>query len=348
MDETEFRILDTLSRDPDRQISISELTREIQHLHGTAHYPNTYRALQEMKQEGIIDLAKTGSASMVSLNLRNPQTIDSLSEMELHKRHALSEKREEFQRLSSSISDYAALGPISLIDPERNLKLNRAELVIPLPEWAATKEAPEALRQSLESLEAKLDMRIDALTLGEAEFRSLLAARDRNSLKEMLSKQTTILAPDLFWGQIRNAWAHGIQVHFDCEETNPAKIPARDIIHNLARFGYTEFGPRITDGRDIGIEYIVTALLLGGDARRILAIPTLLAKNQPNYTLLLFLSRKYGTQGQLLGLMQALAKFKEDPGLRKAIEALERNHTEAAKVNESAIEENLRTYNALK
>jgi DNA-binding PadR family transcriptional regulator len=348
MDETEFRILDTLSRDPDQQVSISELTRDIRRLHGTAHYPNVYKSLHQLRKEGVVSLTKTGNTSIVSLDLRSRETADSLSEMELRKRHSLLRKREEFQRLVDSVSDATSVGPTSLIDPEKNIKLNRAELVIQVPNWASSKRNIETLRESLQGLERKLDLRIDALTLNESAFQSLLAGQDKNPLREMLSKQTTVVAPDLFWTQIRNAWAHGIRVHFDREATNPAKISEKDLVYNLARLGYTEFGPRIADGQDFGVEFIVTALLLSGDARRIQAIPILLAKNQANYALLLFLSRKYGAHGKLLGLMQALAKHNEDPSLREAIRILERERVQAAKVNEAAIEETLRTYNALK
>ncbi len=348
MDETEFRILDTLSRDPDQQVSISELTRDIRRLHGTAYYSNVYESLHQLRDEGIVSLTKTGNTSTVSLDLRNRETTDSLSEMELHKRHSLLGKREEFRRLFDSISDATSVGPTSLIDPERNIKLNRAELLIQVPDWASSERNTEALRENLQELERKLNFRIDALTLNESAFRSLLAGQDKNPLKEMLSRQTALLAPDVFWTQIRNAWAHGIRVHFDREETNPAKISEKDVVYNLARLGYTEFGPKIAEGRDFGVEYILTALLLTGDARRIQAIPILLAKNRANYALLLFLSRKYGVQGQLLGLMQALAKHHEDPGLREAIQILQRERVEATKVNEAAIEETLRTYNALK
>jgi hypothetical protein len=46
--------------------------------------------------------------------------------------------------------------------------------------------------------------------------------------------------------------------------------------------------------------------------------------------------------------MEALTKYKEDSNLREAIQVLQRDHVEAAKVNEAAMEKTLRTYNALK
>ncbi len=348
MNETEFRILDTLSRDPGRELSISRLTREIRRLHGAAHYANTYRALMGLQKQGVVHLKKTENTSLVSLDLKNRGTIDSLSEMELRRRHTLLEKREELQRLYDAFSDASYLGPISLIDAERNIKLNRAELLIQLPDWAWNRASTDMLEGKLEEAEGRLGIRIDALTLDDNRFRSLLAAQEKNPLKEMLSKHTTLLAPDLFWNQIRNAWAHGIQIRFDEDETNPLKISEQNLLYNLARFGYTEFGPQIKEGQDFGIEYVVIALLLRGDARRIRAIPGLLAKNAANYELILFLSKKYEMQSKLFGLLRALAKHKRDKDLESVLRILEKSGVKEIKTDGRSIEEMMRTSNALK
>ena len=345
MDEMEFRILDTLSRDPGRQMSISALTREIERLHGTAYYANTYNALRQLETAGTIDLTKAGNSSQVSLNLRDPRTIDALSEMELRKRRALLSAREELRRLFDSLLDSPSIPPASLIDAERNAKLDRAELLIPLPKWISSAGAND-LFESLRETADRLNIRIDALALDEEGFRALLAAPDKNALKEMLSRQTALLAPDLFWGKIRNAWAHGIRIHFDREETNPAKISEPDLAYNLARFGYTELGSSSKEGEDFGIEYIVTAILLKGDARRIQGIPVILAKNPANYALLLFLSKKYGVEGELLGLLRPLTRYEESRGLREAIARLEASRVKEVKVNEARIRETMRNYNA--
>lgn len=345
MDELEFRILDTLSRDPGRQMSISALARDIKRLHGTAYYSNTHKALHRLQKEGVVHLTKAGSSSQVSLDLRNRQTIGALSEMDLRKRHSLLSGREELQRLFDSLSDPPSIAPASLIDAERNAKLNRAELLIQIPGWISNART-KILGDSLREMEARLNIRIDALALDEKGFRSLLAAPDKNALKEMLSKQTALLGPDLFWSGIRNAWAHGIRIQFDRDETNPAKMSEQDLTYNLARFGFSEFGSPAKEGESIGIEYIVIAVLLKGDARRIQGIPVILAKNPANYALLLFLSKKYGIQGELLGLLRTLARYKESQDLRRALLVLEAAGVREVKVNETSVREMMRTYHA--
>jgi DNA-binding PadR family transcriptional regulator len=347
MDETEFKIIDALSRDPDEKFSISALTRDIHRLHGTAHYPNIYKSLQRMHEEGIIDIERTGNSSLVSLNIGNMQTIDALTEMEIRRKHILLAKWKDLRRLLESISAELPTCQASLIDAERNVKLNRAELLIQLPDCPSDAHLCENLSKKLREIEGRLNIRIDPLMLDEMEFRALLAARDRNQLKEMLSRHTALQASDLLWNLIRNAWTHGIRIHFDSDETIPAKISGGDLIHNLARFGYTEFGARIGEGRDIGIEYIVIALLLNGNARRTNAIPVILAKNKTNYSLLLFLAKKYGLQSELYGLLNAMAKHREDSDLRRALSILEKSNVREVKVNDASIEKIMRTYNAL-
>ena len=85
-------------------------------------------------------------------------------------------------------------------------------------------------------------------------------------------------------------------------------------------------------------------MLLAGSARRIEAIPVLLAKNRPNYGILIFLSRKYGTEGMLLGLLKALDKIKRNGESEYAIKALEALKTRGEKVDEKSIREKMRLY----
>ncbi len=346
VDETAGRILNTLSRDPGARVSISDLSRDVRRLHGTAYYSNVYHALQRLRRDGIVQVEKTGHSSLVSLDLRNPQTVDALSETELRTSGSLLAGREDLRRLFDSLAEAPWIGPTSLIDWERNAKLNRAELLVQIPDGMSSGSV-EALHARFRELEAKLNLRIDVLILDDKGFLSLLAAMDRNALKEMLSRRTALFAPDLFWSKIRNAWAHGIRVRFDREETHPARISEQDLVRNLARFGYTEMGSPPKQGRDIGIEFIVAAVLLGGDARRIRAIPVVLAKNAANYGLLLFLAKKYAVQGQLVGLLRVLAKHRESEALRHALRVAEAAPVKETRANEAAIEDTMRSYNAI-
>ena len=89
MDETTFRILDTLSRELGRQISINELTRKIAKQHGSAYYANIYKKLLALNKEGTILIGRIGKSSIISLNFKNYLLIDLLIEMELKKKKGI-------------------------------------------------------------------------------------------------------------------------------------------------------------------------------------------------------------------------------------------------------------------
>jgi len=89
VDETTFRILDTLSRELGRQISINELTRKIAKQHGSAYYANIYKKLLALNKEGTILIGRIGKSSIISLNFKNYLLIDLLIEMELKKKKGI-------------------------------------------------------------------------------------------------------------------------------------------------------------------------------------------------------------------------------------------------------------------
>src|SRR3990172_6140753 len=134
MSGTAFKILDTLSRDPGTPISVNELTRRVRALHGTAYYANVYRALRSLNKQGIISIEKSGRSSLTSLGLTNYLTLDLLTEMELRRKREILETRPEFRLLVEGI-DKSCQGlrdivTMALIEPERNIRLNRAELLV--------------------------------------------------------------------------------------------------------------------------------------------------------------------------------------------------------------------------
>lgn len=348
MDETTFRILDALSRQLGSDISINELTKEIEGLHGSAYYANIYRALQNLVETGIIALAKAGKSYFISLNFGNYLAIDFLAEMELRRKYELLRRNPEMQMLLAEIGSQCSDFPIksiSLINPERNIRLNRTELLIMLQK--RSEEEMDALQETMQALYRRHNMRIDYLAIRREEFEDLLKSEERNPLKEMLSDKIAFFNPQAFWMAIAEAFEKGIRVRIERQETNPAKISEQDMTFNLARFGYKEIGAEIKQGERICIEYIITSILLKGDARRIEAIPILLAKNQANYSLLVFLSRKYALSDRLLGLLKALNSIRPKKEVQEAIRSLETMNVKAVKINESSVRENMRLYNAI-
>lgn len=163
----------------------------------------------------------------------------------------------------------------------------------------------------------------------------------------MLANKITFHSPQEFWSNIAGALAAGYRIKLLKQETNPAKIPERDLIFNLARLGYREIGLEIVGGERICIKYIIASIMMKEDARRIDAIPIVLAKSEANCNLLTFLSQKYALSGRLLGLLDTLNRVRSTKETANAIEILETLKTKEIKADHRTIEQKMRLYNAI-
>ncbi len=346
---TELKIIDTMSRNIGKPTSINELTKEIKRLYGSAYYANTYNSLQELWKERFLTIEKFGNSSIASFDFTNYLTPDLLTEMELKKKREFLANRPELQPLFESIEDEfrnsALIKSITLINPERNIKLNKADLLIILD---GQHSIESKLHEKLRSIQKRQYLKINPLFLRTSELLDFLKSKERNPLKEMLYDKLTFYLPQDFWAQIRNAYIHGFQISFEKDETNPARMSESDLMHNLARFGYKEIGPEMRQGQqEICIEYIITSILLKDDARRIDAIPIILAKNKANYELLGFLSRKYGLSERLLGLLIALNQIKPSNDVERAIGGMQESGIKEIKISEKSIRDKMLLYNAI-
>lgn len=354
MDETTSRILDTLWKQTGRPISIRELTFEIRESYGTAHYANIYRKILALAKERIINLTKAGRSSLANLNFAEYLLIDILTELELKRKHDLLTRSHELQILLKDIEeryeDIRSIESISAINAERNLKLNRAELLI-LMHRSKGDDLPRKIiniHEIARELQAMHNIKLDPLILTTDEFLDFLTSDDTNPLREMLSSKLAFHSPQEFWREIATASAKGKRISLLERETNPAKISEKDLIFNLARFGYKEIGLEITEGERICIEYITTSIMMRENARRIDAIPIILAKSGANYNLLIFLSQKYGLSARFFGLLKALDIMRPTKETANAIEILKVLKTKEIRADEKAIAQRMRLYNAIR
>lgn len=354
MDEATYRILDILSRSIGNPLSINELTGKIENTYGGAYYANINEKIHDLAKDGVIVLAKAGRSSLVSVNFNNYLITDLLAEMELRRKQFFLQGRQEMQMLMMEIDTYLhsflLIKSISLMNPERNTKLNKIELLIHLrrTERDKVEESKIGIHIILDNLQKIHNIRIDYVILEDKMFLNLLKSDEINPAREMLSNKIVILNPQDFWLEIKKA-GEGIKMIPAENETNPAKISEDDIVFNLARFGYTEFGPTVKQGRFICIEYVITAIMFQNNARKIDAIPVILAKNsdKTNYDLLLFLARKYGFGGKILGILKALRNLVTH-GMKVIVEPiklLEAMKIEEIKADQKSIKEKLKLYN---
>ena len=312
MKDTEFKILDIMSREIGNPISIRKIKEKINDIHGHAHYPEIYSKIQELEKKKIINIDKYGKSSIATLNFDNPLLIDSIAQVELINKIHFLEERKDWQililQINAYLREFSMIRSILIINPETNAKLNRIEFLVLLRKEENKKES-EDIRSNMELLQRVHNIRIDYLMLDETSFENLLRYEDANPIKEVMSDKIVIFYPQTFWFMIKNLLDKGIRIKVEEKSISLAKISEQDIVFNLARFGYKEMGTTITQGNPIGIEYLVTSILVKKDnVRRLESIPIILAKNKEkiNYSLLVFLATKFKRVRQLYNILKVL------------------------------------------
>lgn len=358
-------ILDTLAREQSNPISISELTKEIGERYGRGHYHTIYNKIQALEKERMIILERIGKATIPKLNLQNYFLLDLLTIIEMRKKQDFLMKYPELQLPLMSIGDYCKglhyIESICMIEPERNKKLNRIELLILLKGGTDIDNRhdndTEHIRTEIfeinrltQALQNKYNIKIDSLILRPNEFQELAGTEEINPLRKMLAELIAFFSPENYWREIRKIQTKGITARILNEETIPIKISKKELIYNLARFGYKEFGYSIQQGSNICIEYIITAILQSNNTRMIEAIPIILAKNDKeiNYRMLLFLCQKYSLSEKILGLIQTLNELKSTEKTKEATAALQDAGIKAEDIiDKTTITEKMKLYNVL-
>ena len=355
MDEATYKILDILSRRLGIPMSINEITKNIDEIHEGAYYANTHKKIKELDREEILTLTKAGRSSLVSLNFNNYMIIGMLAEMELRRKHDFLKGKQEMQMLMLETDTYLRSVPlishILLMYPEKNTRLNKAEMLIHLKE-SDDKKALEGTKIQIhamaEILRQTCNVRVDYLALENGVFVDLLRSNECNTVREMLHDKIAILHPQDFWLEVKNVTGKGIKISAISHETSPAKISEEDIVFNLARLGYTEIGSKVRQGKPFCIEYVISSIMFHNDARRIDAVPVIIAKNPKiSYDLLLFLARKCGFGGRMLGILRTLRDLAahEMKTADEPIRLLEAMRTKEVKADAKSIKEKLRLYN---
>jgi Fe2+ or Zn2+ uptake regulation protein len=329
------RILDTISSHLGEPLSINQLKDKIKEKYGIAHYSNIYKQIKQLENEGLLKLDSCGKSSIIRPNFENDLIIDLFSKMDI------------FSHMSNFIKDICSIKSISSINSEKNSELNRIELLFLIREIIDYKEVTCELYRRTRELQDKFNIRIDSLILNENEFSSLLKLNEINPLREAIAKEITIFCPQAFWSQIKEV-SEESEIKAILKETKPSHILEIDLIYNLNRFGYKEFGYRISQGHKYCIEYIITNLLLSEDARKKDAIPILLAKNNFRLNLLIFLAQKYKTTGKLLGLLKVLQTIRPIDKIQDTIQLLETMTDEKeTTTDEESVIRNMRLYNVI-
>jgi len=350
MDTPTLRILDTISSNLGDSLSINQLTERIRETYGTAHYANIYQKLQKLKKEGLLSLDLIGRSSNIKLNFQNYLLIDTLAEMEIEKKKNFLAKRTDqilfLTEIDKLLNETDTIRSVSSINPTKNIKLNKTELLFLLRKTPEYHSETLQLHKEMLKLQKKHNLKINSLILDRNDFHELIKSDEINPLREALSEKTIFFGPQAFWSEIKQV-TETTEIRNIKTETKPANISNSDLTYNLYRFGYKEFGLQLAQGKTFCIEYITTAILLQDDARLTEAIPVILAKNSYKSNTLAFLTQKFETTGKLMGLLKILHTIKPTRETTETIDSLETFNAETIPADEESILQKMRLYNAL-
>jgi hypothetical protein len=253
------------------------------------------------------------------------------------------------EKMDRDFGNTPSIKSICSVDLERNIKLNRLELLFLLRNTdahQAHQEETAAIYMKLRSMESQYNLKIDGLTLNEAEFKQFLESDEANPVKEMMYRKTVLFCPQTFWNIVREIIKKGTKIRTEETELDLVDITQTDLAYNLARFGYEEFGSTARTGHKICIEDIAMALLMQRSIRRTEAVPIILAKNDANGNLLTFLSKKYGVDGRLLGLLKILIRARPREYVEQAIKLLGASGAKEVKADNKSILQRMTLYGA--
>jgi hypothetical protein len=270
--------------------------------------------------------------------------------MEIEKKMNFLSKRNDLfsflTEMDKSLTDNCAIKSISSINPLKNIKLNRIELLFLLRDIPNYHNETIELYKEMLTLQNKYNLKINNLIIDKQGFFDLTTSDEINPIREALSEKITLFCPHAFWNEIKEI-AEKTEIRAIRLETKPANISDLDLTYNLNRFGYREFGLHFTQGKKFCIEYITTAILLKDDARRIEAIAIILAKNKFKSNILAFLSQKFQTAGRLIGILKILYKISPKSEIEETIDILKAFNAEEIPADEASIKQKLELYNAL-
>jgi hypothetical protein len=246
--------------------------------------------------------------------------------------------------MEKSLNDMSSIKSISSINPAKNTRLNRIEFLFLLRKTTHYFDETVRICTETQKLQNKHNIRIDSFILDQDDFSNLARSNEINPLREALTTQTVFFCPQAFWNEIKKI-VEETEIRTIRTETKPASISNLDLVYNLGRLGYKEFGLNIKQGRSYCLEYMTMALLLQDDSRRLEAVPVILAKNTFKRNLLAFLSLKFGTAGKLLGLLKILRDAKPTNAIDETIKILETFNVKEMHADERSVLQKMRLYN---
>ena len=327
MNDTEFRVLITLSEEIGNSDSISELTKKIKSNFGTADYKNTHNCIQNFAENNMIKFEKKGNSLITKLNFENNLLVDKLTEIEIIKKIKYLENNKKFQIIFSELifhaKEFKQLKTLIFLDPKNNLKLNKIELLMIINNNEIKNETRK-INKIFEQIKKKHNIELTNLIIEKTSFINYLKSQEANIIKEILKNKIVLFGSQTLWIDIREGVTNGFNIKSE-EKTDLNNISRQEILFNLIKFGVTNYEEELTKDTQISLEYIITIILLKKEFNELVkAIPIIILKNieKINFNLLIYLTEKYGISNKLFNIFKTINEIIPNKKIKDAIKKI--------------------------
>jgi len=350
VNETEIKTLDILANEIGNTMSISTLTSKIKEIHGNADYKNIHNSIQKFVEKNIVELKKNGNSSIPKLNFGNYLLVDHLVQNEIIKRIKFLENNKNYQiifsELISELKNLKQLKTILLFNLDVNIENNKIELLFILNGNEIKKETKQ-MEIVFNKIKNKYNVEIEKILLEENIFKNYLTSQESNLFNEILKNKIIILNAESFWINIKELITNGSIVKSE-DNTKINNISQVECTYNLVRFAYTELANESIQSREIGLEFLITSILLKKEFHKYTnAIPILLIKNKINYNYLIYLSLKHKVLNKLYGILKAINILTPTKQISKVNKELSKQKIKSLEVNIEEIKLKMEFYNIL-
>jgi hypothetical protein len=238
----------------------------------------------------MLTTKQIGKSRTIAINYANSQTLSKLAIIELTKKIEFLNKNPTFTPLNKKLMEIESTFT-TIIDAQKNFNLNRIELLI------LTQEPASAIKKC-KQIEKKFEIKIDCLSLRNKEFIKILKTNNL-TITQMLSNKIILAGQEAFFSITGSTLNDNPLLIRNYSLTD---LSENELRHNLAKFGYSEFGNE-SDSKELSIEETIAATLINGSARQKTALNEIMKKNQLNPPLLSFLTKKYSKEQELLKIL---------------------------------------------
>ena len=281
-------ILNSLATTFSNDISISKLAFLLKQNGFDGDYKNTYQKIRLLEKQGFISTQLIGKSRIIKINYSNTITISKLAMIELSKKISFITKNPSFKIINTQLNLIPCNASI-LINAQKNFLLNRLELLI-------ITDQPKSAITYCEKIEKQFKIRLDCLTLTEPQFEKLMLTNNQIII-QMLQNRIILSNQEQFFNILKK-----LIPNIEAKNYSLLDLNENELRHNLAKFGYSEFGKE-TSKKELSIEETIIATLINGTARQKLALKTIIKTNDFDSELLSFLLKKYSKQKEFKKLV---------------------------------------------